>query len=110
MHPIVIYELVTSRIELDRAAERRRLARAETPLIQQASAGSRPPAARWGRAIRRRPWISPSSRDEELARMPPRRFREAGDGLAEASVPEPRKKVARRRAGPRNRTAARHLR
>ena len=109
MHPIVIYELVTSQIELDRAAERRRLARAETPLIQQATASSRPPAARWRRAIRRRPWITASSRDEELARMPPGRFRAAGDGLAGASVPEPRKNVAGRRAGPRNRTAARHI-
>jgi len=61
MHPIVIYELVKTRMELDRAAERHRLARAETPVMRQPSASRRPPGARSRRAIRRRPWIRASS-------------------------------------------------
>jgi len=46
MHPIVIYELVKTRTELDRRAERARLARSEMPLMQHAYAGLRRPGAR----------------------------------------------------------------
>src|SRR5215470_6460161 len=108
MHSIVFYELTRTRTELDREAERRRLARTDLPLLQRAPVGRRPPGARSPRAIRWSPWIRASSRDrdlpnpdqreppragrhgtpaaarpaEELAVMPPGRFREAGDGLA----------------------------
>jgi len=57
MHSIVFYELTRTRTELDREAERRRLARTELPLLQRASVGRRPPGARSPRAIRWSPWI-----------------------------------------------------
>jgi len=72
MHPIVIYELARTRMELDREAERRRLARSELPLRQQASASRRPPGARWRSAIRWCPWIRASSQPR-LAPVAPRR-------------------------------------
>src|SRR5215472_2795835 len=88
MHPIVIYELVKTRMELDHAAERRRLARAELPVMQQASAGRRPPEARWRRAIRWRPWIRASSRDQGQPGQDPRELPRAGRyGIPAAARP-----------------------
>jgi hypothetical protein len=57
MHPIVIYELVKTRMELDREAERRRLAQAEMPRLQRATACSRPQRRRWRGAILFHPLI-----------------------------------------------------
>ena len=56
MHPIVIYQLVKTRMELDREAERRRLAETEMPRVQRALASRRPARRRWS-AISLRRWI-----------------------------------------------------
>ncbi len=78
MHPIVIYQLVKTRMELDRQAERRRLAQAQTPRVQRAPASSRPPGKRWSDAISRCPRLGASSPDrgqrsraDDLALSPP---------------------------------------
>jgi hypothetical protein len=55
MHPIVVYALVKARMEQDRQAERRRLARSEMPRVQRAPASSRPAGKRWREAISRYP-------------------------------------------------------
>jgi len=57
MHPIVVYELVTARMEQDRKAERRRLAQAEMPQVPRAPASRRPPRRKWRGAISFHPWI-----------------------------------------------------
>jgi len=57
MHPIVIYELVKARTDLDRDAERRRLAQAEMPRVPRAPASRRPLKDRWPSAISFHLWI-----------------------------------------------------
>jgi hypothetical protein len=59
----VPYELVKTRMELDRQAERRRLARTEMPRVQRAPARSRAPGNSWRDAIARYPRIIASSHD-----------------------------------------------
>jgi len=62
MHPIVIYELVKTRMDQDREAERHRLAQAEMPRVPQAPASRRPPRKNW-RGASFNPWIRASCGD-----------------------------------------------
>ena len=115
MHPIVIYVLVKTRMEQDREAERRRLAQAEMPRMERASASRRSPRNRWPGAIRLYPWTRPPWRDHaqpssdrrelppagrhgkpaptgaagELAGVSPGRVRDAEGELAGGCVLEP---------------------
>ena len=63
MQPIVICELVKARMELDRDADRRRLAQAEMPQVPRAPASRRPLKDRWPSAISFHPWIRVPARD-----------------------------------------------
>ena len=63
MHPIVIYELVKVRMELDREAERRRRAESEMPRAQRSPYSVRAARRRWRGAISGYSWIRASSRD-----------------------------------------------
>jgi hypothetical protein len=63
MHPIVIYELVKARMELDREAERRRLAETEMPRVQRGPSNRRPARKWWCGAISLYSWIRASSGD-----------------------------------------------
>ena len=63
MHPIVIYQLVKTRMELDRQAERRRLAQAEMPRMQRVPASSGPQRKRWRDTFSSNLWHRAWSRD-----------------------------------------------
>jgi len=57
MHPTIIYELVKIRMEQDRKAASRRLAKTEMPRVMRSSASSRPPGKRRLHAIARHSWL-----------------------------------------------------
>ena len=59
MHPIVIYVMFKTRMELDREAERRRLARTDMARVLPAPADRRPPRKKWRAAMSIHPWIEP---------------------------------------------------
>jgi len=63
VHPIVIYELVRTRMELDRQAERRRRAQAVMPHAQPARARVRRPGKGWLGRMSFWHWVRVSSRD-----------------------------------------------
>jgi hypothetical protein len=63
MHPIVIYVMFKTRMELDREAERRRLARTDMPRVLPAPADRRPPRKKWRAAMSIHPWIAAPSGD-----------------------------------------------
>jgi hypothetical protein len=63
MHPIVIYVMFKTRMELDREAERRRLARTDMPRVLPAPADGRPPRKKWRAAMSIHRWIGAPSGD-----------------------------------------------
>jgi hypothetical protein len=83
MHPIVIYVMFKTRMELDREAERRRLARPDMPPVLPAPADRRPPTKKWRAAMSIHPWIAAPSGD----RGQPNRIGDIGFPHAVAESP-----------------------
>jgi hypothetical protein len=64
MHPIVVYQLVQTRMDQQREAERRRLASSETPRYSEHPPSRRPPGKRRREATPLYRWIAArASRD-----------------------------------------------